>query len=366
MARRSPRLALLILSALTFLSLASAKSGWGEACSQNNTHLDPDSWALVTDCDATTYCNANGTCAYKGCRKDIYPYGYNGVGFDSLPPLCGDGYYCPDEMDQCLAQQPVGHTCQKDRDDECQPPSNWLQLSGYLNVNGSVCLNFTCLYANVSVGQTCQTENTAYTGSTDSGATYTFVVSRDNCENGLYCDGTALQCMKQKEIGVACTGNKECLSYNCLASDVCGRAADSPITPAAWVYVLVALGIIGFIAGIMVGLWFLHRKSREENQIKLEQYYNEQLAYRQSIMSMSHAKDSLLALPTDGSAEDPRRTLHDPSYAYTSQTDLQLPPNMRRESSAAWSEVGDSEVLLFGENNATEDSQSHSQPRWRG
>lgn len=38
---------------------------------QNNTHLDPDTWALVTDCDATTYCNANGTCAYKGCRKDI-------------------------------------------------------------------------------------------------------------------------------------------------------------------------------------------------------------------------------------------------------------------------------------------------------
>jgi hypothetical protein len=33
MARPSPRLALLILSALTFLSLASAKSGWGEACS---------------------------------------------------------------------------------------------------------------------------------------------------------------------------------------------------------------------------------------------------------------------------------------------------------------------------------------------
>lgn len=31
------------------------------------------------------------------------------------------------------------------RSDECQPPSNWLQLAGYLNVNGSICLNFTCL-----------------------------------------------------------------------------------------------------------------------------------------------------------------------------------------------------------------------------
>lgn len=49
----------------------------------------------------------------------------------------------------------------------------------------------------------------------------------------------------------------------------------------------------------MVSLWFLHRKSRKENQIRLEQYYNEQIAYRQSIMSMSHAKNSLLSLPAN-------------------------------------------------------------------
>lgn len=49
----------------------------------------------------------------------------------------------------------------------------------------------------------------------------------------------------------------------------------------------------------MVSLWFLHRRSRKENQVKLEQYYNEQIAYRQSIMSMNQAKNSLLSLPAN-------------------------------------------------------------------
>jgi predicted histidine transporter YuiF (NhaC family) len=80
--------------------------------------------------------------------------------------------------------------------------------------------------------------------------------------------------------------------------------------------VIPSLTPVAVIVGILVALWFFHRKTRKENQIKLEQYYNEQasrpalvpsvvqadsmqLAYRQSIMSMSHAKNSLLALPAD-------------------------------------------------------------------
>lgn len=30
------------------------------------------------------------------------------------------------------------------------------------------------------------------------------------------------------------------------------------------------------IVGTLTGLWFLHRRNREEKQIKLENYYNEQ------------------------------------------------------------------------------------------
>lgn len=35
-----------------------------------------------------------------------------------------------------------------------------------------------------------------------------------------------------------------CLSYNCLSSLVCGRAADEPVHAESWVYALVGLGIV--------------------------------------------------------------------------------------------------------------------------
>jgi hypothetical protein len=48
-----------------------------------------------------------------------FPYGYNYVPFDKLPPLCPLGQFCPDEGDQCLPKVPVGQQCQKDRDGGC-------------------------------------------------------------------------------------------------------------------------------------------------------------------------------------------------------------------------------------------------------
>jgi hypothetical protein len=36
-----------------------------------------------------------------------------------------------------------------------------------------------------------------------------------------------------------------CISYNCKSDNKCGRAADEPIHPGSWVYVIIALGIIG-------------------------------------------------------------------------------------------------------------------------
>jgi len=103
---------------------------------------------------------------------------------------------CPDEGDRCIEQSPVGGQCQKDRDDECARAPDYKDLAGYLNVNGSICLDFTCQcvafvflvlvctrlirrWANVSVGQTCIFENTRYQAYTDTGTAYAFIVSRD-------------------------------------------------------------------------------------------------------------------------------------------------------------------------------------------
>lgn len=51
------------------------------------------------------------------------------------------------------------------------------------------------------------------------------------------------------------------------------------------------------MAGTLLGLYMLHRKGRQERRIKLEQYETEQMAYRQSLASLSHAHQSLMALP---------------------------------------------------------------------
>jgi hypothetical protein len=38
--------------------------------------------------------------------------------------------------------------------------------------------------------------------------------------------------------------NSRCISYNCESNGKCGRAADEPIHPPAYSYVLVGLGIV--------------------------------------------------------------------------------------------------------------------------
>lgn len=291
-----------------------------------------------------------------------YPIGYSGVRFDDLPPLCRDGEFCPDEGDHCMQQSPPGGPCQKDRDEQCQPPPHREGLATYLNVNGSICLNFQCYWANVSAGEGCIVENTQYISTADDGTQFSYVVSRDNCAKNYYCDGSTLQCNPKKKRHEPCGAPKECMSYNCQddgkGHKLCGKAADEPLKPQPWVYVVIGLAIVIVIAGVMAGLWLLHRKAREENQIKLENYYNEQIAYRQSIMSMSHAKNSLLSLPAGTTPEGARASLYEGPNGL-------LPPNIRRESTGALSE--DSEVLLHDQLAQASGSQPQmSQARHRG
>lgn len=51
---------------------------------------------------------------------DVYsskhPYGYKNK--TEYPPLCLEGFVCPDEMDACTEQVDVGQPCQLDRDGE--------------------------------------------------------------------------------------------------------------------------------------------------------------------------------------------------------------------------------------------------------
>jgi len=61
--------------------------------SQANTHLDQESWSLVTDCIPSAYCEVDGTCQPKRCRRDIVSpcFDYTYLADNSSPlaiPMC--------------------------------------------------------------------------------------------------------------------------------------------------------------------------------------------------------------------------------------------------------------------------------------
>ena len=74
---------LYLIPSLPHLAQAASASA-GQSCSQANNRLQAGSYQFTGDCDSQTYCGSDNTCAYKGCRKDIFPFGY-GVD-DELPP----------------------------------------------------------------------------------------------------------------------------------------------------------------------------------------------------------------------------------------------------------------------------------------
>jgi len=308
---------MLPLTLLSVLSLFASSALAGSvqvngSCSQNNNRLTVGTYEFDSDCDSVAFCGSDGVCHAKACRRDIFPFGYP-QNDDNLPKLCPSGQFCPDEEDACQSLVAPGGTCQLNRDDECQPPPNAGQLADKrfgTNVNGAVCLNAQCYWANITSGQTCVVENTPYTVYFSGGEAID-IVSRGNCQLGLYCDSQSVKCTQQKDLGASCVADKECSSMNCLASSVCGEAFDVPRHFGTWVYVVVGIGIFGGMIGTLVGLFFLHARQRDQEREKRIQYWREQNAFRQNIMQMRDtARASLLSLPLGGT-NSARSTLYD-------------------------------------------------------
>ncbi|KAG1815923.1 uncharacterized protein BJ212DRAFT_1447001 [Suillus subaureus] len=254
----------------------------GENCTIGNNRLQFGTYQFHSDCDAQTYCSSQGTCELKGCRKDQYPFGYLPDAY--IPPRCPSGQFCPDESDACQPWLPVDSPCQLNRDDQCEPPPNWQELAD------------TSQWANVTVGQPCEVENTAYVAYAGTNE-FVDIVSRGNCQIGSYCDSQSLVCIKTKQLEETCDADKECLSFNCLKKGVCGRGADSPKHFGIWVYVMVGVGIFGGMFATLIALFLIHRRQRDQEREKRLQYWLEQNALRQSIMQMKEiARTSILSL----------------------------------------------------------------------
>ncbi|KAF9264276.1 hypothetical protein L218DRAFT_863363 [Marasmius fiardii PR-910] len=280
-------------SHLWFLSLVgcvmAGDAPFGTPCSQSNNRLQVGTYQFYSDCDFETYCAANSTCAYRGCRSDDFPFGYP-QDSNTVPSKCPREQFCPDEMDQCQNLIPVGGACQLNRDDQCQAPPNFKQLADHTgrgsNVNGSVCLNNICMWANVTLGEECVVENTAYIAYTASGDEFIDIVSRGNCRVGLYCDSQQRRCLMSKKNGEQCETDKECESWNCLNNGVCGIDSAASFHLGVHVYILVGLGICGGMLATLLGLFFLHRRQRDVDREKRMQYWREQSAFHQNLKQM--------------------------------------------------------------------------------
>jgi hypothetical protein len=295
----------------------------GEPCSQSNNKLQFGTFQFWDQCNSQTYCSSGGTCEAKGCRRDDFPFGY-ATGSKSIPDKCPTGQFCPDEEDQCLPLLAVDSPCQLNRDDECEGPPNFAELSDQTgqgrNVNGSVCLNYVCMWANATSGSDCVVENTPYIAY-DSNGEFIDIVSRDNCVSGLYCDAAQKTCMNAKNLGATCGADKECQSWNCLASSVCGASAAAPRHFSVFVYVIVAAGIFGGMFGTLIGLFVLHKKKRDEEREKRVQYWREQNAFHRNLLQMRETAEASIRSLNTGSANN---TIYGQDHASTAMSEAIL------------------------------------------
>ncbi|PIL33963.1 hypothetical protein GSI_03671 [Ganoderma sinense ZZ0214-1] len=298
-----------LIFSLASLQVLAVKKHWLQPCNPYRQKLHEGTFQFQTECDAMTYCAANGTCVHRGCRRDEFPFGYRRN--VTIPPRCGQGFFCPDEQDRCQMVLAVGSACQFNRDgkcpppfphsvrwglprvwsaitetwrarervDECEAPPNFNELAdttGFgLNFNGSVCLHNICMWANVTVGRPCVVQNTAYTAYGRRGE-FIYMVSRGNCKVGLYCDTRQGVCVQTKPVGDTCDADKECSTFNCAADGKCGPTTDTLHNVGSWVYAVVGVYVVGGMIGIPVALYLVDKKHRAVEREKHLQYWREQ------------------------------------------------------------------------------------------
>lgn len=277
----------MILLATLFLlaSFSSASTGPGGACSTLKDRLDPLSHKFVSQCSPQTFCSApeNGTCTPRLCRRDEFPFGYSEN--DIIPPLCPTGTFCSDQGDGCKPLTPVGGPCQLNRDEQCQAPFNWLDLSSTQNFNGAICLHSVCMFANVTYGMPCIMENTTYVDMDYDSQQASYTVFRDNCRPQLYCDQMTMACQWTKRLGSTCLSDQECDSRTC-ANWTCVEPPETPLRVTAWQCVLITLAILGAMTATCLMLTILHKRHRFQRYRELCDYYHEQLTLRTTLMAL--------------------------------------------------------------------------------
>ncbi|CAE6387115.1 unnamed protein product [Rhizoctonia solani] len=217
--------------------------------------------------------------------QDEFPFGYDRD--FTLPPMCPRDQFCPDEEDMCLPVMLPGSACQLNRDDQCQPPPDRPELDdGFLTNRGAMCFKYTCQYANITLGQSCEVENTVYVGYAGGGQEFYNIISRDRCAPKLWCNAQSGVCEPKAPLGAACSAHKQCETYTCNTKNVCAQPPGTPVRIQLWQYVVTGAGIICLMIGMSIALFMSHKRSRAKKLGEIRSYFKEQTSYRNSIISM--------------------------------------------------------------------------------
>ncbi|PWN51277.1 hypothetical protein IE53DRAFT_306555, partial [Violaceomyces palustris] len=260
-------------------------------CDPSKSVLDPLSHRFRSECgythdgilsDPVTQSTVStGFCVPKGCRRDEFPFGYKGIPTEQLPPLCGNGTYCPDEESSCEPLIPVGGNCQLNRDGNST-------TEPFIRAT-PMCLSGVCHIANVAQGQACVLDHTQYLGYDADGKEVVDTVSRDNCHDALYCDETTLVCLAEKNIGEPCQSDRQCRQFNCNREKVCDIPPEAPRVVPGWSFGLIGVGILLVLITTVYTLSRIHLSHRAARSDEIDRYFSEQWTYRQSILSMHAA-----------------------------------------------------------------------------
>ena len=103
---------------------------------------------------------------------------------------------------------------------------------------------------------------------------------------GLYCSSDSLLCERRLPQGLSCSSDNQCLSGNCDTNDICMALPETIQSVPRYLYALVPIFIFLVMVATVAGLWQCHQRARKRRSRVLHEYWTEQLAYRQSIMSM--------------------------------------------------------------------------------
>ncbi|KAG8690886.1 hypothetical protein FRC09_011801 [Ceratobasidium sp. 395] len=196
--------------------------------------------------------------------------------------------------------------CQLNRDDQCAPPTDTTGLEGQLNNHGAMCFQFACQYANITLGQGCQVENTVYIGYSTGGQQNINIVSRDRCAPGLWCNAQTSVCEPTAQLGQSCSAHKQCDTYTCGSDNLCTNPPGTPLKIELWQYIVTGIGIILLMVGTFIGLFMLHKRSRAKKLREIREYFREQTGFRQSIISMHSNARSRISMYSLASSDHSR------------------------------------------------------------